>query len=130
VLFVIGVLAALIGHRAADRAANEAATIQNLKTVAVVEVQYFNMHKRTFGTFDQLVSEQFLSSRFAGNPTVVDGYVFTLSVIPKSDGSSWYKITVDPQNESQGKHHFYLDSDDDSIHVNSERQAGPADPRS
>jgi Tfp pilus assembly protein PilE len=130
-LFVLGVLAgaAVVGWRSATRAGNEAATIQNLKTIAAVEVQYFNTHHRTFGTLDQLVSDHLLSTKFAGHPSVADGYVFTLSVIRKSDGSaSWYKITADPQDESQGTNHFYLDSDDDGIHVNSQRQAGPNDP--
>ena len=55
VLFVLGFLtgAAVIGWRAAIRSGNEAATIQNLKTIGAMEVQYFNTHKRTFGTFDQ-----------------------------------------------------------------------------
>ena len=131
VLFVLGVLvgAAIVGYRAAERAGNEAATIQNLKTIAAGEVEYFNTHNRIFGTLDQLVSEQMLSSKFAGHPTVADGYVFTLSVTRKPDGSSsWYKITADPQDESQGTNHFYLDSNDGRIHVNSERQAGPDDP--
>ena len=68
-----------------------------------------------------------LSSKFAGHPTVADGYVFTLSVARKPDGSSWYKVTADSQDESTGTNHFYLDSDDGRIHVNSERQASPDD---
>jgi hypothetical protein len=130
VLFLVGVMvgAAVIGWKAATRAGNEAATIQNLKAIAAVEVQYFNTHNRTFGTLDQLRSEQFLNSKFAGNPTVADGYVLKLTVAQEPDGKSRYKITADPQNELQGTSHFYVDSDDDSIHVNSERQAGPGDP--
>lgn len=129
-LFVLGVFAgaAMVAWRAATRAGNEAATIQNLKTIAVVEVQYFNTHKRSFGTFDQLTGEQFLSQKFANHPSAIDGYVFALSVTRKSEGSSWYKITADPQDESSGTNHFYLDSDDGRIHVNSERQASPNDP--
>src|SRR5262245_62734963 len=116
-LVVIGVLAgaAVMGWRSALRAGNEAVTIQNLKTIAVVEIQYFNTHKRTFGTLDQLISEQLLSAKFAGNPTVADGYVLTLAVTHKSDGSSWYKITADPRDESEGTRHFYLDSEDGRI---------------
>jgi Tfp pilus assembly protein PilE len=129
-LFVLGVLvgAAVVGWRSALRSGNEAATIQNLKTIAVVEAEYFNTHKRTFGTLDQLMSEKLVSAKFAGQPTMADGYVFTLTVTRKSDGSSWYKITADPQDESQGTRHFYLDSNDGGIHVNSQHQAGPDDP--
>jgi hypothetical protein len=119
--------AAVVGYKAATRAGNEAATIQNLKTIAAAEVQYFNDHNRTFATFDQLVTAEMLSRKFDGRPTIADGYVFELTVTPKPDGSSWYKITVDPQDKSTGANHFYLDSDDHRIHVNAERQAGPAD---
>jgi len=130
--FFLGVFAgaAVVGWRAARRAGNEAAAIQNLKSIAAVEVQYFNTHDRAFGTLEQLMKERELSAKFAGSPTIVDGYVLTLSVARKSDGSSWYKITADPQDESEGTRHFYLDSDEDRIHVNSERQADPSDPPS
>lgn len=130
-LFVLGVLvgAAVVSWRSAVRAGNEAATVQNIKTIAAVEVQYFDTHNRTFGTLDQLVSEQMLSSRFAGDPTMVDGYVFILSVAHNPEGSSsWYKITADPQDESQGWKHYYFDSDDRRIRANAERQAGHDDP--
>lgn len=130
VLSVFGFLvgAAVMGHRAATRAGNEAATIQNLKTIAAVEAWYFNSHNRTFGTVDQLINEVSLSSKFRDRPAVVDGYVFTLTLAPKPNGSSWYKITADPQNDDTGTNHFHIDSDDHHIRVNPDRQAGPTDP--
>jgi Tfp pilus assembly protein PilE len=129
-LFVLGVLAgaAAVGYRAATRAGNEAATLQNLKTIAAVEVQYFNNHNRSFGTLDQLIREQMLSSKFTGDPAVADGYVFTLTLSGKPDGSSSFKIRADPRDGTSGRNHFYLDSDESRIRVNPERQAGPADP--
>ena len=83
VIAIIGILigAAVVGWRAATRAGNEAATIQNMKTIAAVQIQYYNMHGRTFATFDQLTKEQFLSSKFAGNPPVADGYLYTLKLL-------------------------------------------------
>jgi hypothetical protein len=116
--------AAVLGHRAATRAGNEAAALQNLKTIAAIEAQYFVTH-RAYGTFGQLKAEAGLSSKFHGNPAIAEGYVFTLSVAPNS---SWYKITVDPQDASTGSRHFYFDSADQRIRVNLERQAGPKDP--
>lgn len=130
VLFVCGLLlgVAVMGFRAAMREGNETAAIQNLKTVAAVEAQYFYSHNGTFGTLDQLINEQSLSSKFRGHPAVVDGYVFSLTLAPKSDGSSWYKATADPQYKSTGTHHFYIDSGDQRIRVHPDRQAGPTDP--
>ena len=129
-LVVFGALvgAAVVGYKSAIRAGHEAATIQNIKTIGAVEARYFISHNRTFGTFDQLIKEESLSSKFAGQPPVADGYVFTLSVVPKPDGASWFKLNVDPVYADSGLNHFYLDSTDERIRVNRDRQAGPTDP--
>ena len=57
VIAIIGILigAAVYGWKAAQKAGNEAATLQNLRTIAAVQIQFYNTHARTFGTFDQLV---------------------------------------------------------------------------
>jgi type II secretory pathway pseudopilin PulG len=129
VMLVGIVLAALVFTKAfsvwvaATRAGNEAATIQHLKTIGVVELQYFYAHQRTFGTLEQLVQEQLLSSKFKGNP--VDGYVMTLTVT--SDRAA-FTLTADPASASDGKNHFYLDSMSRQIHSNPDKPAGPNDP--
>ena len=119
--------AAVMGYKAAVHAGFEAAALQDLRTVAAVEAQYFHSHNRTFGTLDQLRDDHSLSRKFSGEPVVADGYVFRLSIARKSDGSSFYKLTADPQHETN-MHHFYLDSTDERIHVSADRQAAPADP--
>ena len=83
---IIGVLigGAVIGFKAAQKAGNEAATLQDLKTIAAVEIQYFNTHNRAFGTFDQLIKDMNFDTRFSGNPPVADGYTFTLKLKPKT----------------------------------------------
>src|SRR5881275_1482269 len=85
VIAIIGILigAAVIGFKAARKSGNEAATLQDIKTIAAVQIQYFNMNNRSFGTFDQLIKDKLLNERFAGNPPVTDGYVFTLKVVGK-----------------------------------------------
>lgn len=130
VIAIIGILigAAVYGWKAATKAGNEAATLQNLKTIAAVEIQYYNTHSRTFGTFDQLVKEQMLSSKFNGNPPVTDGYVMNLKVVPKTATSATsYTLNADPQDSGSGKNHFYMDSADGAIHVNPDAPAGPND---
>jgi len=130
VIAIIGILigAAVFSWKAATRAGNEAATTQNLRTIAAVQIQYYNTHGRTFGTFDQLVKEQMLSSKFNGNPPNADGYVLTLKVTPKTPTSpTAYTLNADPDSESSGKRHFYIDSGDGSIHVNQDQPAGPND---
>jgi len=50
VIAIIGILigAAVYGWRAATKAGNEAATLQDLKTIAAVQIQYYNTHSRSF----------------------------------------------------------------------------------
>jgi prepilin-type N-terminal cleavage/methylation domain-containing protein len=131
VIAIIGILigAAVYGWKAAQKAGNEAATMQDLKTIAAVQIQYYNTHARSFGTFEQLVKEQMLTSKFEGNPPSPDGYVFTLKVTPKTAGSpTSYTLNADPQTTGSGTNHFYLDSSDSSIHINAAQPAGPGDP--
>jgi len=131
VIAIIGILigAAVYGWNAAQKAGNEAATMQDLKTIAAVQIQYYTTHSRSFGTFDQLVKEQMLTSKFDGNPPSPDGYIFTLKVTPKTAGAQTsYTLNADPQTTRSGTNHFYIDSTDSSIHVNATQAAGPGDP--
>ena len=131
VIAIIGLLigAAVYTFRAAQKAGNETATMQNLKTIAAVQIQYYNTHARTFGTFEQMIKEQMLTSKFEGNPPSPDGYVFTLKVTPKTAGSpTSYTLNADPQSTGTGTNHFYIDSADSSIHLNPAQPAGPGDP--
>jgi type II secretory pathway pseudopilin PulG len=133
-LVVIALAAVLIGTgfygwKAAQRAGNEAATMQDLKTIAAVEIQYYNTHSQTFGTLDQLIKENMLTSKFSGNPAAVDGYIFILSVSPKTvNQTSLYILNADPQSDNAGKNHFCIDSNSSTIHVNPDRPAGADDP--
>jgi hypothetical protein len=122
--FGVLIAAAIYGHRAAERTANEAATIQNLKTIAAVETQYFNSHDRTYATIEQLVRERMLSEKFAAVPLQVDGYSLTL----KLTNPTAYTLTADPVDRSSGRRHFYFDSASMQIRVNPDGPAGPDDP--
>ena len=130
-LAVAGVLvgAAVYVWKAAQRAGNEAATIQNMKTIAAVEIQYYNTHNRTFGTFDQLIKEQMLTSKFSNDPPESDGYILRLKVTPKtSNQASSYTLNADFQSENTGRRYFYLDSTSSAIHVNPDQPANATDP--
>jgi len=121
------IIAAVQGREAAQKAGNEAATLQNMKTIAAVEIQYYNTHSRTFGTFDQLIREKMLSSKFSGDPPHPDGYLLTLKIVPRSSSQlSSYTLNADPHNSNTGNNHFYVDSTSGAIHVNAGK---PADAR-
>lgn len=131
VIAIIGILigAAVVTFRAAQKSGNETATLQAMKTIAAVEIQYYNTHGRSFGTFEQLIKDDGFSKKFSGTPAVADGYVYTLKVVPKTPNStSSYTLNADPQDASSGTNHFYIDSDDSNIHVNPSQSASQNDP--
>jgi hypothetical protein len=101
----------------------------DLKTIAAVEIQYYNTHSRTFGTLDQLIKEEMLSFKFSGSPPAADGYVFILRLTPKTSGQQGsYVLNADPQSNATGGKHFYVDSTSPTIRVNQDQPAGPNDP--
>ena len=134
VLLIVAVIGILIGvassgWKAALRAGNGAATMQNLKTIAAVEIQYYNTHNRTFGSFDQMITERMLTSKFSGNPPIADGYVFKLNIIPKTSSQpTSYTLNADPQSAATGKNHYYIDSNSSAIHFNPDEPASATDP--
>ncbi len=136
VIAIIGILIAVgvTGWKAAVRSANEAAAIKELKTIAEQQMLYYNAHQRTaFGTFDEMLKEGLLDSRFAGTTPVVDGYVYVMRVSQKSTTTQpGFAINADPQVTegvgATGKNHFFLDSNSNTIHVNSTQPAAIADP--
>jgi Tfp pilus assembly protein PilE len=134
VLLIVAVIGILIGSasygwKAAVRAGNEAATLQDLKTIAAVEIQYYNTHNRTFGTFDQMIKERMLTSKFSENPPAADGYVFKSNITPKTSSQpTSYTLNADPQSAATGKNHFYIDSNSSMIHFNPDGPASANDP--
>jgi len=136
VIAIIGILigVGIAGYKAAIKAANEAAAVKTLRSIAEQQMLYFNSHQRSaFGTFEELRKENLLDSRFDGSTPVVDGYVYTLKVIPKSTSAqAGYTINADPQVptgvSATGKNFYYVDSDTNIIHVNPNQQATATDP--
>jgi prepilin-type N-terminal cleavage/methylation domain-containing protein len=136
VIAIIGILIAVgvTGWKAAVKSANEAAAIKTLRTIAEQQMLYYNSHQRTsFGTFDEMLKENMLDTRFAGTTPVVEGYLFQMRVIPKSTSTQpGYAVNADPQVTegvgATGKNHFYLDSDSNTIHVNPTQPATISDP--
>jgi prepilin-type N-terminal cleavage/methylation domain-containing protein len=136
VIAIIGILIAVgvTGWRAAVRAANEAAAIKTLRTIAEQQMLYYNGHQRsTFGAFDEMLKEGLLDTRFSGTTPVVEGYIFQMKVIPKSTtAQAGYTVNADPQVtegvQATGKNHYYLDSNTNTIHVNANQPASPTDP--
>jgi len=136
VIAIIGILIAVgvTGWKAAVRSANEAAAIKTLRTIAEQQMLYYNSHQRTaFGSFDEMLKEGLLDTRFAGTTPVVDGYVYVMRVTPKSTTTQpGFAVNSDPQVTegvaATGKNHFFLDSNSNIIHVNATQPAAITDP--
>ena len=135
VIAIIGILIAVgvTGYKAAMRAANEAAAVKTLRVIAEQQMLYFNSHQRsTFGSFEEMRKENLLDQRFDGATPILDGYVYTMKVIPKSTtAQAGYTINADPQVAdgvcATGKNHYFVSSDTNTIHVNDAEPASAAD---
>ena len=136
VIAIIGILIAVgvTGWKAAVKTANEAAAVATLRSIAEQQMLYYNAHQRSsFGTFDEMIKENLLNTKFNGTTPVVEGYVFQMRVIPKSTTTQpGYVVNADPQVtegvSATGKNHFYVDSDSNTIHVNATQPATATDP--
>jgi prepilin-type N-terminal cleavage/methylation domain-containing protein len=136
VIAIIGILigVGIAGYKAAIKAANEAAAVKTLRSIAEQQMLFFNSHQRSsFGTFEEMRKENLLDSRFDGTTPVVDGYVYTMKIIPKSTTTqAGYTINADPQVatgvSATGSNHYYVDSDTNTIHVNRDQAASATDP--
>ena len=107
-------------------AADEASAIQSLRTIATAQ-QQLKATRGAYGGFDALTQAGLLDLRFAGSAPNLKGYRFTMNVT-----DSDFSLNADPQTtETQpttGVRHFYLDSTDNSIHVNVGQAASKNDP--
>src|ERR1043166_4335588 len=136
VIAIIGILIAVgvNGWKAAVKSANEAAAIKTLRTIAEQQMLFYNSHQRsTFGTFDEMLKEHLLDTRFAGTTPVVEGYVFQMRVIPKSTTSQpGYSVNADPQVTegvgATGKNLFLCATDTNPIQVKGTPPATAAAP--
>ena len=135
VIAIIGILigVGIAGYRSAIKAANEAAAVKTLRSIAEQQMLYFNAHQRSsFGSFEDMRKENLLDSRFDGTTPVVDGYVYTMKILPKSTTQQpGYTINADPQVATgvgaTGKNFYYVDSDTNTIHVNETQPAAATD---
>ena len=137
-MIVIAIIGILVGvgipaWQASVRSTNEAAAIKTLGTIATVQVAYYNSKNRSaYGTFDQLVESGLLDKRFAGDAPVVDGYVYVMTVTPKSANQPpAYGCQANPQQPTgvtaTGNQFFYKGSDTSTVHTNPEKPATAED---
>ncbi|SRR5258707_1709232 len=107
-------------------AADEASAIQSLRTIATAQ-QELKATRGAYGSFDALTQAGLLDARFAGSTPNLKGYRFNMNVT-----DSDFSVNADPQTAeaqpARGVRFFYLDSVDNSIHVNTTQAASKNDP--
>jgi prepilin-type N-terminal cleavage/methylation domain-containing protein len=137
-MIVIAIIGILIGVGVPAwgymvRSGNETAAIKTLDSIRTLQIQYSSRNRGEFATFDDLIKSGALDPRFAGERPVVQGYVYTLKVIPKSANQpASFTLNADPQIaegiRATGTRHFYIDPDVSAIRANNEQTATPEDP--
>jgi hypothetical protein len=106
--------------------ADEGFAIQALRTIATAQAQA-KVTRGSYADFNTLTQAGLLDQRFAAAAPDLKGYRFAMTA-----GESEFAVNADPQTSSTqpttGSRHFYLDSSENSIHVNATQAATKADP--
>ena len=136
-MIVIAIIGLLIGvgsiaWQAVIRSGNETTAAQSIDNIRKFQAQYASRNKGNFATFDELIAKVSLDEKFAGERPVINGYIFSMNVIPGSASTPpSYSINADPQVaegiSSTGTRHFYTDSSLSSIKGTDENRPAKAD---
>ena len=102
-------------------AADETSTIQTLRTIFSAQNQAKAI-RGSYADFPGLVDGGFLDARFSNSAPTLKGYRFSMSASPGE-----FSVNADPVDAVIGRH-FYLDSTDQTIHVNPTGGATRSDP--
>jgi prepilin-type N-terminal cleavage/methylation domain-containing protein len=138
-MIVIAIIGILVGvgipaWQNSVRSANQAAAIKTLNTIVTEQRTYYNTHNRSaYGTFDQLIADGAFDKRFTGEAPVVEGYVYKMTVTPRSGNQPpMFAVNADPQKSegfnATGRQFYYIDANTSTIHVSEEKSAGLDDP--
>lgn len=118
VIAIIGIMAgiAIPLYKSSVRKANEAAAVSTLNSVRVAQAKYVIDHKGQYGTFRQLFEEGYLDKRFNADQPHERGYVFVITLVPKSEGkAASFSVNANPEQANgigaSGRNFYYLDPD-------------------
>ena len=139
-MIVIAIIALLIGvgvpaWQSMVRAGNETTAAQTISTIRTCQSSYAGKHQGKFAlNFAELVKSGCIEGdKFANDPPVINGYIFTMKVDePSGTKPAFYALNVDPQVgegiQATGNQHFYFDSTLGAVKTTDEnRPAKPED---
>ncbi|HKR60003.1 MAG TPA: type II secretion system protein [Pyrinomonadaceae bacterium] len=118
VIAIIGALVAIVvpTYQSSVRKANEASAVATLNAVRVAQAKYVVDHKGQYGTFIQLFDEGYLDKRFNYETPNNRGYVFVMTLVPKSqDKAASFSVNANPEQAdgigATGRNFYYIDPD-------------------
>ena len=116
VFAIIGVMAgvAVPLYKSSVRKANEAAAVSALNTIRAAQANYVIDHKGQYAEFRQLFEQGYLDKRFNSEQPHERGYVFVITLVPKSEGTTaTFHVNANPEQweglGATGKNFYYLD---------------------
>lgn len=116
VITVIGIVAgiAIPTYHSSMRKANEAAAVTTLNAIKVAQAKYVVDHQSHYGTFRELFEEGYLDKRFNYDQPHIRGYVFTISLGPKTEReAATFAVNADPEQSqgitATGRNFYYTD---------------------
>ena len=116
VIAIIGILASIVipQYYGSVSKANEAAAVGILNSIRVAQAKYVVDHKGQYGAFRQLFEEGHLDKRFNFDEPHYRGYVFVITLAPKSEGrAATYSVNANPEQSeglgATGGNFYYID---------------------
>jgi prepilin-type N-terminal cleavage/methylation domain-containing protein len=120
-LIVIAIIGILVGigvpaYKTSVRKANEAAAVATLNTIRVAQAKYVIDHKQQYGTFPQLFEQGYLDKRMNHDQPHERGYVFVMTLTPKSENTvATFSVIANPEQSeglgATGRNFYYMDPD-------------------
>lgn len=111
------------GLQQSSSRADETSAIATLRTIAQAQTAFSVTNAGHYASFEQLVENGLLDSRFNHSNPEYHGYVFSLQN-GSSSAPGFFSCNADPAATSiHGGRHFYIDSSSTDIRVNATRPA-------
>ena len=116
VIAIIGALVAIVvpAYQSSVRKANEASAVATLNAVRIAQAKYVVDHKGQYGSFKQLFEEGYLDKRFNYDTPHNRGYVFVMTLVPKSENKAGsFGVNANPEQAegigATGRNFYYID---------------------
>jgi prepilin-type N-terminal cleavage/methylation domain-containing protein len=116
VIAIIGIMAGIAVPlwQSSVRKANEAAAVSTLNSIRVAQAKYVIDHKGQYGTFLQLFEQGYLDKRFNHDKPHERGYVFVITLVPKTEAkAASFSVNANPEQSdgigATGRNFYYLD---------------------